>query len=167
MWKQTGDKNLVDTDVASSLLPAMIRNSMIWDTISSNVKNDNLATFKLIYNMEEQIWEILMGLGGGRLQLCPITWFWWVVGSELSSNSLPVRSLFWNILIAVFVGVAASCRLVGNIINHQSIIFVLEHSHRCVGQVDAWWVIIKQSSLFCHSSLNHHLCSGTFSLLCL
>ena len=40
------------------------------------------------------------------------TWFWWVVGNELSNNSLPVLSLFWNILIAVLVGVAASWRLV-------------------------------------------------------
>ena len=29
-----GDNDLVDTDVASSLLPDMIRNSIIWEAIS-------------------------------------------------------------------------------------------------------------------------------------
>ena len=72
------------------------------------------------------------------------TWFWWVVGSELSSNSLPVRSLFWNILIAVFVGVAASCLLWSSwrsaeisfiifIIVINIMILVPGHSHCCVG----------------------------------
>ena len=53
------------------------------------------------------------------------TWFWWVVGNELSSNSLPVRSLFWNILIAVLVGVAASWRLAILILSVSIFIFVL------------------------------------------